>query len=113
MCATICHSIGITIIRHNVGQTVPSSNVPTNKNILNSSPLVNHLKGKNDFLASNKHSASVNCSSTERVPLFPRGIIKSQSPKCSRVKVLRVEHSRVNQFNGQLNKFKSCLLFSH
>ena len=38
-------------------------------------------------------------------------IVRSRTLECSRVKVLRVEHSRVNLFDGQLKLFESCLLF--
>ena len=38
-------------------------------------------------------------------------IVRSRTLECSRVKVLRVEHSKVNLFDGQLKMFESCLLF--
>ena len=37
-------------------------------------------------------------------------IVRSRTLESSMVKVLRVEHLRVNLFNGQLKLFESCLV---
>ena len=77
--------------------------------------LHSHVGQRTTFLSLSIHTNGM-ISSIAFVPsnqhaLAQGRIVRSRTLECSRVKVLRVEHSRVNLFDGQLKLFESCLLF--